>query len=318
MISKKFLGILALVFLASFLLLTNISAVNDCTCSGGSLSVDNCYDCYAPQCTGITSCVCNAALGNGESCSYTCTDSMDQCPLASTKNHFVDYLAGSGSGICMGGVCNFQSCSIEGEGWCSSSNECGTPEYCGSGYLKCVFSQSKLASPYYGWVDNSVNNEDPGGTSALDCSDGHDNDCDGLIDCQESACVSQPNCQTTNPSSPKLIFRQGVGPSNAAVIGSNGVMDIRLTNFSNQGTITSTTNDFIIKNSVGTIVAMISNSGNLYLRGQIYPNQATLSSYLTNGQSDFIVKNSTGSVVAVIDLSGNLRLSQGLRTNKVP
>ena len=63
---------------------------------------------------------------------------------------------------------------------------------------------------------------------------------------------------------------------------------------------------------------MISNSGNLYLRGQIYPNQATLSSYLTNGQSDFIVKNSTGSVVAVIDLSGNLRLSQGLRTNKVP
>ena len=67
----------------------------------------------------------------------------------------------------------------------------------------------------------------------------------------------------------------------------------------------SGTNDFIIKNAVGTVVAWIDDTtGNLKVAGSVSDDQQA---YCTPPANSFIIKNATGGqCVAYIDSSGNV------------
>jgi hypothetical protein len=150
--------------------------------------------------------------------------------------------------------------------------------------------------------------------NGADCFDGLDNDCDGLFDYEDST-----NCTpAVSPTSPKLIFRNSVGPNNVSVIGSNGVMDIRGSVFQSQSSLPITGSDFVLRNGAGSPILVLQRStGNLYLKGALYQNtaQATLNAYVGGATREFIVRNTASNAVAVMDTSGNMYLLNTLRTS---
>ena len=54
------------------------------------------------------------------------------------------------------------------------------------------------------------------------------------------------------------------------IINTTGDLDIEGSLYENQATITSTTEDYIIKNSTDSIVALVNQSGSLFLKGYLY------------------------------------------------
>ena len=317
MISKKFLGIFGLVVLA-VVLLPLISA--PCSCFSDCISAqhlgvasDTCGQCYSPSVSScafptVSGCTCSCVADNTESCSLTCTLN-DACPSSPAFNVYTDYAQGIYDSYCLGGICQ-GSCPVTATGICDISKVCNNVwEYCGGTQLTCVnVSSLKYPAPYQRWVSTI-----PGEIDAVDCSDGIDNDCDDLFDCND------PDCSAFCSSS-KLKFRKGTTSTYAAVIGSNGAMDINGSLTPNVlGTITASgNNNFLIKDSSGNIVVKLDYSGNLFLKGSLNQGTPDLSGYLTDAGKQFIVKNSAGTVVAVFDQSGNLSLAGALRQLQIP
>lgn len=153
----------------------------------------------------------------------------------------------------------------------------------------------------------------PGETN---CSDGFDNDCNGVADCADTACASASNC-LSGPTGKKLKFRYGTFNEYAAVLGENGVMDIRGTKVPNLPQINDMSNtDFIVRDSTEKVMAITLAGGSAYLllKGDVIV-QTNLEWALTNAVDEMVVKNSTGKVVAVFSSNGNLYLTGGLRQN---
>jgi hypothetical protein len=124
--------------------------------------------------------------------------------------------------------------------------------------------------------------------------------------------ITAPPPSGVNPTPPYFIIRKG-SSSNKALVGSNGAMNITGTKSENQGSITPSGDDFVVKNSAGVVKAMIDGTtGNLYLAGTVNENQASLS---PSGSGNFIIKSSAGEVVAYFDSGGNLWLKKTLNPN---
>jgi hypothetical protein len=124
--------------------------------------------------------------------------------------------------------------------------------------------------------------------------------------------ITAPPPSGVNPTPPYFIIRKG-SSSNKALVGSNGAMNITGTKNENQGSITPSGDDFVVKNSAGVVKAMIDGTtGNLYLAGTVNENQASLS---PSGSGNFIIKSSAGEVVAYFDSGGNLWLKKTLNQN---
>ncbi|MFH1545560.1 MAG: hypothetical protein ABIE23_05775 [archaeon] len=114
---------------------------------------------------------------------------------------------------------------------------------------------------------------------------------------------------------PCVIIRRGASDVKAK-IGSNGVMEIegQIKSVNGVGWVNPSGNDdFVIKNSSGTINAWIDGStGGLYLKGSLNRNQGALS---PPGSGNLIIKNSAGTVVAYFTSSGALYLMDELVEN---
>lgn len=217
---------------------------------------------------------------------------------------------GSENGLCSTSpITNGQCNAVSSTCTTTKANTC-VQEGCGGSLTTCHYTNAGTGAVQW---DRIL-------TPETACTDGKDNDCDTKIDCV--AGNEDPDCGCLgNPTAPKLKFRDGAGPSNVAVIGSNGVMDIRGTLSPSQASISSSTADFVIKNNAGTIVAMIEKStGNLFLKGAYdkTKSQPQMNAYLANAQTEFIVKTAAGNVVAVFDINGNLFMltTGGLRINQ--
>jgi parallel beta-helix repeat protein len=108
---------------------------------------------------------------------------------------------------------------------------------------------------------------------------------------------------------------QNVDGNDAAIINAkNGNVFIRGMLYERQATLTlSGSNNFIIKDSNGTVVAYINNAGDLYLKGSLYEN------YLEKKRvSVLTVTDSNNVITAVFDNFGNLSLNGVLDVNTVP
>lgn len=117
-------------------------------------------------------------VGDEYACYCECTDD-DQCP----------------SGNCLpDGVC----------GGCESNLDCGVGEYCGTGNCQECDKDLDLYEGAWNSVCSGVDCNDndalinPGIEEGVNnvgtCTDGIDNNCNGLVDCDEAACSTEPAC----------------------------------------------------------------------------------------------------------------------------
>lgn len=120
------------------------------------------------------------------------------------------------------------------------------------------------------------------------------------------------------PAGPFLKFQDSSG-TNVAVIGSNGVMDLRGIKYANGDSFpASTSNDFVVKDSSGENQIILQRStGNLYAKGVIEAS-STLNDLLTDGNKDLLVKNAAGNVVAAFTSTGSVYVSNSIRVNQNP
>jgi len=249
--------------------------MDDSGCSVGTSGVGNCGSEFQGSCSG--NCACQPNCGS-------CVEGQTQtpCPSSTSSIYCFEYSSGcwswreSGCGItscpadqCFGitnfkdwenscasscddgsGLCLPCTCSPISTGICSFSKRCQT-DTCSGSQIKCHSTND----------GNWQWDLDPLPTDyETNCTDGYDNDCDNDVDFDDADCgASEP------PLSPKLKFRQATTSNFAAVIGSNGVMDIAGNINMGENPITSTTNDFIIENNLGEIIALITYSGDLDL-----------------------------------------------------
>ncbi|MEM4259797.1 MAG: hypothetical protein QXG00_01015 [Candidatus Woesearchaeota archaeon] len=208
---KKLL--LFLLFLISFIIsfIRFVSSQGTCSCTNYYgvclLGTNNCDTCFAPRCSDqgcSCSCfsdssrngvVCSGAHCPSDNCNYRDNEMIIYNPINQDS---------SCSGICTNGNCvcsninqecrpSILICNVTTE--CSDGNEQGGYQ-CGSGYYKCRYDLGKFV-PHYSWENtNNLNTEYPGGSLNW-CSDNHDNDCDGRIDCLDRDCDPMPYCAAT-------------------------------------------------------------------------------------------------------------------------
>ncbi len=110
-------------------------------------------------------------------------------------------------------------------------------------------------------------------------------------------------CQYTTCATYGCLYIQNSTSDNKAIFDGGGFIDIEggLTAGDASG---SGTNDFIIKNSGGTVIAWIDDAtGNMSIAGSVSDDQQTGCSAPANS---FIIQNSSGDCVAYIDSSGNV------------
>jgi len=263
---------------------------NECyeasVCEGDSIT-DNCN----PQCLPKSCSLC---------CTLPCPN--DGCPVPGASHILRDYLYnGDQSGNCNTGTCFFP-CELRQE-TCNSGLDCTNSTYCGES-LTCHVDHNKLPDPMR-WDAWPLASENSYGSPTVDaCTDGFDNDCDGLIDAEDT-----DDCGggCGDPTGDKLIFETSSG--NIAVLGSNGVMSISgtlITSASAAQLTESGGNDFIIENTAGTnIVKLEGDNGNLYIAGSFNPGGGALS---PGASGNFVIENTNDDVVAYFDSSGNFYL----------
>ena len=108
------------------------------------------------------------------------------------------------------------------------------------------------------------------------------------------------------PSAKKFIITNNSG-SNVASIDDNGNMYITGNKFESQSSLSAPANAFVLQNSSGTTIGYI-NNGNLNLTGTI----STYSDLSGLTSSNLEIRNSTNGLVAFFDNQGNLKLRGGL------
>ena len=172
-------------------------------CGGGTLACDS--DCLGFDLSGCTGCpVCpNGTCESGEDC--------NSCP-----NDCISGGGGCGDGICEGSGEDCFTCPADcrcaggqscraccGDGVCGGPGEnadncpvdCGgSPAVCGDG--SCDPGEDQCSCP--GDCGPPPPNEVPGST----CTDGVDNDCDGLTDCDDTDCAGTAACSCGGNRSP--------------------------------------------------------------------------------------------------------------------
>ncbi|HLC61031.1 MAG TPA: hypothetical protein VJJ52_06405 [Candidatus Nanoarchaeia archaeon] len=98
--------------------------------------------------------------------------------------------------------------------------------------------------------------------------------------------------------------------------GKNGNVILKGILNTNSNPIESSADEFIVKNNVGTIVAIINlDTGNMYIRGNLLENQLSLNPV---SNSNFIIKDNSGNVIDYIDDSGNFLLKGTITQNGNP
>ncbi len=117
---------------------------------------------------------------------------------------------------------------------------------------------------------------------------------------------------------PQLLIDLLMKNSGADVISFSNDGSVILSGVLSQNAIPveSSSDEFIVKNSNGIVVAIINlNTGNMDIRGSLFQNQASLNPI---SSSNFIVKSSSGIVIDYIDDAGNFFLKGGLTQNGSP
>lgn len=114
---------------------------------------------------------------------------------------------------------------------------------------------------------------------------------------------------------PEFRVKNSLG-ENVARFGRKGNLILKGSLTENAGPSPTADDEFIVKNSGETVVAIINASnGNMYIKGWLYENQGTLE---PQGDNNFVIKDSSGSIVAYIDESGDLYLKGKLYENSNP
>jgi len=137
-----------------------------------------------------------------------------------------------------------------------------------------------------------------------ECSDNIDNDCDNLIDCDESGCSNMINCQTIcgPPTNNNKFSIKNSENTEVAYIDNQGYLVANTVSI-NQGTLSPTSSGNLIIEYENDVIAYFNSNGDLYLKGDI--NEGSTST--PSPSNNFIIKNGED-VVAYIDSSGNLYL----------
>ncbi|MBU1020402.1 MAG: hypothetical protein KJ847_04240 [Firmicutes bacterium] len=149
--------------------------------------------------------------------------------------------------------------------------------------------------------------------AANDCVDnngcydhGNQRDADGDGDSDFCNQGTWQDCYTI-PFDDAHVLRIQKGDANVVgMIDRNGMFRIKGTLVTNQAP-TPSGDYFDFRNAVGTVVASIDESGNLYLRGSLAERQGSVSANV--GSQELIVRASGGPDVAIFDSNGNLNLA---------
>ena len=200
---------------------------------------------------------------------------------------------------CVDGGNNFN-----GSGFDNFSFEAGTANCCGDDASEEYVSNLVLGVSYDACCDNALDCVDAtgacrGGTETGNCDDGFDNDCDGYIDSLDSDCCptigatvfkiknsTGTDCMQVDTdgdvaikgiTTESCLDSEGTGDfvvkSGATTVAwinhSNCNLCIDGTINQNEGTISASSNEFLILNSASTYVLKIDNSGNLYATGSV-------------------------------------------------
>ncbi len=166
-----------------------IGCANDCfsgsgaTCGNGVCEAGDGEDCIscAADCAGKQS--------GKPSRRYCCGDGDGQNPLPCS-----DTVCSAGGNQCTdtpatASCCGDTACEEIEDGF-NCEVDCGPPPFCGDGFCdpgesSCSCAADCGAAPAAEFAD-------------LTCSDGLDNDCDGVADCADADCSSDPSCQACN------------------------------------------------------------------------------------------------------------------------
>jgi len=176
---------------------------NPCTsgpsCAGTDAncgSYPNCAACGTSQkCCGnscASVCTATSGCGTGQTCSNpgTCSASCQniQCPEGQITIACYCQGAARTSGYCCGNIFQTISCGSCVPG-ATQSCTTGLPGICSAGTKACQANNT--------WPATCTQTNQP---AAENCSNGLDDDCDGVADCGDSDCFSLPSCQSSYPS----------------------------------------------------------------------------------------------------------------------
>ena len=172
---------------------------NDGTCEAG----EDCNNCSSDCISGSSGAVCGnnvCETGSGEDClncpsdcngltggkpslRYCCGDSVGCADARCTGDGNTCSTTGAGGSYCCGdGTCEGAEDSF------NCAVDCGTAPQCGDGSCQSSAGEDRCTCPAD--CGAPASSELPNQT----CTDGDDNDCDGLADCADGNCASDPAC----------------------------------------------------------------------------------------------------------------------------
>ncbi len=167
-------------------------------------------------CSSAGTCACSGNGGVAQTTETSCGDGFDNdcdglidCADPDCSGKSCDS-GGSVGKVCNGGVCQCPGGSVEicndgKDNDCNGKTDCMDPtcQPVGGGTGQVCDNKGNTCSPVVGGVSSCSVCGGNGGTAQpgkeTSCSDGFDNDCDGLVDCADPDCLNQP-CNPLDPS----------------------------------------------------------------------------------------------------------------------